>query len=103
MKLVPSGGVRSARLKTIAIISDAAERLDDRPEIAALGAAEAGAHLAQDQRDDHPQVLGPGLARCCAGRSEAASIAASRPWPGAAGRQGFAFNRASGVNLRRMR
>ena len=36
---------------------DPAERLGDRPDVAAVGAAEPGAHLAHHQREEHPQPL----------------------------------------------
>ena len=49
----------SIRLKASAISSVLPSGCSDRPEVAAGGAAVAGAHAAQHQRRDHPQPLEP--------------------------------------------
>ena len=72
---------------------DAAERLGDRPEVAAVGAAELGAHLPDHQREEHPQPLEADEAPSGGRQAEAATgiSVTLAPEPGSFGPQAIAF------------
>ena len=77
---------------------DPAERLGDRPEVAAHRAPEHRAHLAHHQREKHPQPLqrhGSGRDGEAGGRDRSASISTPRR---RRPRRGICFHGGQGVN-----